>query len=269
MALRESASHVSRSTAGAVATVTLDRPELHNAFDDTMMAQLAAAFRELGADDSVRVIVLAARGRSFSAGADLNWMKRMVGYSYDENVADAALLADMLESIHGAPKPVIGRVQGAAFGGGVGLVAACDIALGTARASFCLSEVKLGIIPAVISPYLLERIGATAARRYSLTAERFDAAEALRMGLLAGVCADEHELDAAIGELCAALAKNGPAALAACKSLWDAVAAAPPDSCREETARRIAAIRVSPEGQEGLSAFLAKRTPSWIVRERG
>ena len=248
---------------GPVATVTLNRPELHNAFDDTMMAQLTAAFRELGADDAVRVIVLAAAGRSFSAGADLNWMKRMVDYSYEENVADAALLADMLEAIHGAPKPVIGRVQGAAFGGGVGLVAACDIALGTERASFCLSEVKLGIIPAVISPYLLERMGATASRRYSLTAERFFAAEALRVGLLAGVYPDEAALDEAVATLAEQLIQNRPAALAACKLLWDAVAAAEPDSCRGETTKRIARIRVSPEGQEGLNAFLGKKTPSW------
>jgi methylglutaconyl-CoA hydratase len=255
---------VTRSVEGAVATVTLNRPDLHNAFDDAMMAQLTGAFRELGADDGVRVIVLAAAGRSFSAGADLNWMKRMVGYGVEENVADATLLADMLEAIHGAPKPVIGRVQGAAFGGGVGLVAACDIALGTERASFCLSEVKLGIIPAVISPYLLERIGATAARRYSLTAERFGAAEALRVGLLAGVHADEASLDAAIAEVAGLLLQNGPAALAACKELWDAIAAVAPADRSAETAERIARIRVSPEGQEGLGAFLAKRKPSWI-----
>ena len=258
---------VTRTQDGPVATVTLDRPELHNAFDDTMIAQLAATFHELAADASVRVIVLAAAGRSFSAGADLRWMKRMVDYSYEENVADAEALADMLEAIHGAPQPVIARVQGAAFGGGVGLVAACDIALGTARASFSLSEVKLGIIPAVISPYLLERMGPTAARRYSLTAERFDAAEALRVGLLAGVYPDEETLDAAIAEKNELLVKNSPAALAACKSLWDAVAAAAPATRSAETARRIAAIRVSPEGQEGLNAFLTKRTPGWITRK--
>ncbi len=249
---------------GRVATVTLNRPELHNAFDDVLMAELTTTFRELGRDEAVRVIVLAAAGRSFSAGADLNWMKRMAGYSFEENVADAKLLSDMLEAIHGAPKPVIGRVQGAAFGGGVGLVAACDIALGTERASFCLSEVKLGIIPAVISPYLVDRIGGAAARRYSLTAERFGAGEALRLGLLAGVSDDEEDLDADIAALCELLLKNGPAALAACKSLYDAIGAASPAQQRDETARRIAEIRVSAEGQEGLNAFLDKKSPNWI-----
>ncbi len=249
---------------GVLARVTLNRPELHNAFDDLLMAELTQAFVELSADDAVRVIVLAAAGRSFSAGADLNWMKRMAGYSYEENFADAKLLSDMLDAIHAAPKPVIARVQGAAFGGGVGLVAACDIALGTERASFCLSEVKLGIIPAVISPYLVERIGSAAARRYSLTAERFGAGEALRLGLLAGVSEGEADLDEDIAALCELLMKNGPAALAACKDLYDAVSAAPPADRREETARRIAEIRVSAEGQEGLNAFLDKKSPNWI-----
>jgi len=250
-----------RSEAG-VATVTLNRPELHNAFDDALMQALTARFRALAADRSVRVIVLAAAGKSFSAGADLVWMKRMAGYSYAENLADAGLLGDMLDAIHAAPQPVIARVQGAAFGGGVGLVAACDIALGTERASFCLSEVKLGIVPAMISPYLVQRIGPGAARRYSLTAERFDAATAQRLGLLAEVYPDEAALDAALADLCARLEQNSPAALAACKGLYDAVAGAPA-ALRAETQRRIAEIRVSPEGQEGIAAFLAKRPPNW------
>jgi methylglutaconyl-CoA hydratase len=245
-----------------VATVTLNRPELHNAFDDDLMRALTARFRALAADASVRVIVLAAAGKSFSAGADLAWMKRMAGYSYAENLADAGLLGDMLEAIHAAPMPVVARVQGAAFGGGVGLVAACDIALGTAQASFCLSEVKLGIVPAMISPYLVARIGPGAARRYSLTAERFDAATAQRLGLLAEVYPDEAALDAGLAALCAQLKQNGPAALAACKALYDAVAGTPATH-REETQRRIAEIRVSPEGQEGIAAFLAKRSPNW------
>jgi methylglutaconyl-CoA hydratase len=255
---------VTRSITGSVATVTLNRPDLHNAFDEVMMAQLTEAFADLSRNDAVRIIILAAAGRSFSAGADLNWMKRMAGYSYEENLADAGLLSEMLEAIHAAPKPVIARVQGAAFGGGVGLVAACDIALGTERASFCLSEVKLGIIPAVISPYLLERIGSAAARRYSLTAERFGAGEALRLGLLTGVSEGEADLDADIAALCELLLKNSPAALAACKSLYDAVGASSPASSSEETARRIAEIRVSAEGQEGLNAFLDKKSPNWI-----
>lgn len=247
---------------GGVATVTLDRPEQHNAFDDALMQALTARFRALAADGAVRVIVLAAAGKSFSAGADLGWMRRMAGYSHAENLADAGLLGDMLEAIHGAPQPVLARVQGAAFGGGVGLVAACDIALATERASFCLSEVKLGLVPAMISPYLVQRIGPGAARRYSLTAERFDAATALRLGLVAEVYADEAALDAGLAALCAQLLQNGPAALAACKSLYDAVAGQPA-RLREETQRRIAEIRVSTEGQEGLAAFLAKRPPKW------
>jgi methylglutaconyl-CoA hydratase len=245
-----------------VATVTLNRPELHNAFDDALMQALTTRFRALADDANVRVIVLAAAGKSFSAGADLGWMRRMAGYSYAENLADAGLLGDMLEAIHMAPQPVIARVQGAAFGGGVGLVAACDIALGTERASFCLSEVKLGIVPAMISPYLVQRIGPGAARRYSLTAERFDAATAQRLGLLAEVYPDEAALDAGLAAVCAQLKQNGPAALAACKALYDAVAGAPA-TLREETQRRIAEIRVSTEGQEGLTAFLAKRSPIW------
>lgn len=256
--------HITRKVYGSVGTLTMNRPDQHNAFDDVIIAELTAAFREFGQNDAVRVIVLAAAGRSFSAGADLNWMKRMAAYSHEENMADARGLADMLGAIALAPKPVIARVQGAAFGGGVGLVAACDIALGTERASFSLSEVKLGIIPAVISPYLLERIGPGPSRRFSLTAERFGAAEALRVGLLSEVHPDEEALDAAIADLTALILKNGPAALAACKELWRAVAAAAPEDRRDETARRIAAIRASDEGQEGLAAFLEKRTPNWI-----
>lgn len=256
--------HVTRKVYGSVGTITMNRPDQHNAFDDAIISELTEAFREFGQNNTVRAVVLRAEGRSFSAGADLNWMKRMAGYSYEENMADAGALADMLAAIANAPKPVIARVQGAAFGGGVGLVAACDIALGTERASFCLSEVKLGLVPAVISPYLLERIGPGPARRFSLTAERFGAAEALRVGLLGAVYEDEETLDQAIADLTALILKNGPAALAACKELWRAVAAAPVEQRAVETARRIAEIRVSEEGQEGLAAFLEKRTPSWI-----
>ena len=246
-----------------VATVTLNRPELHNAFDDRMMAALTASFRALADDRRVRVIVLAAAGRSFSAGADMHWMKRMAGYSYEENLADAGLAADMFEAIAGAPQPVIARVQGAAFGGGVGLVAACDLALAVERASFCLSEVKLGIVPSMISPYLVARMGAGPSRRYALTAERFDATTARRLGLIAEIYPVEPAMDAAIADLTAQLKRNSPGALAACKALWNAVAG-DPRAHREETLRRIAEIRVSPEGQEGLAAFLTKRTPNWI-----
>ncbi|MBB4286793.1 enoyl-CoA hydratase/isomerase family protein [Roseospira goensis] len=246
-----------------VATVTLTRPALHNAFDDALIDRLTRTFTDLGADDAVRVVVLAAEGKSFSAGADLNWMRRMAGYTRDENVADARALATMLEAIDRCPKPVIALVQGAAFGGGVGLVAACDIAIGTADATFALSEVKLGIIPAVISPYVLAAIGPRAARRYMLTGERFDAEEAHRLGLLHEVVGRE-ELTGAAEVMIAALLKAGPQAQAAVKDLIRAVAFRAPDGVMDETAGRIATIRASAEGQEGLGAFLEKRTPGWI-----
>ncbi|KAA5606944.1 enoyl-CoA hydratase/isomerase family protein [Roseospira marina] len=246
-----------------VATVTLTRPARHNAFDDALIARLTEAFVTVGADPDVRVVVLAAEGPSFSSGADLSWMKRMAGYSAAENQADALALATLLETIDRCPKPVVALVQGAAYGGGVGLVAACDIAIATAGATFALSEVKLGIIPAAISPYVLNAIGPRAARRYMLTGERFDAEEAHRIGLLHDVVGSEELIGA--GELMIrALMQGGPAAQTAVKDLLRAVADQPPDTVMEETAGRIAAIRVSPEGQEGLGAFLDKRTPSWI-----
>ncbi|WP_114964334.1 enoyl-CoA hydratase/isomerase family protein [Alkalilacustris brevis] len=252
---------LSSTDARGICTLTLNRPALHNAFDDALIARLAQAFRALASDASVRVVVLAASGKSFSAGADLNWMRRMAGYSAEENAADARALADMLEAIATCPKPVIARVQGAAFGGGVGLVAACDIALASPRASFCLSEVRLGLIPAAISPHVAAAIGPRACRRYFLSAERFSAAEAHRLGLVHELAED---LDAATEALCDALLQGGPQALAQAKALIEAVAFRPIDGALlDDTAQRIAAIRVSPEGQEGLTAFLDKRKPSW------
>lgn len=258
------AEFVTEQVRGQVATITLNRPDLHNAFNDEMMREVSSAFGRLGAADDIRAIVFAAAGKSFCAGADLNWMQRMVNYTVEENIADAHVLTDMLSAIRDCPTPVIGRVHGACFGGGVGLVAACDIAVGLARAKFCLSEVKLGIIPAVISPYLMEKIGLAATQRYALTAERFDAAEALRLGLLSEVVEDEVALDARIDALTEALRANGPHALAACKRLLKDVAAAQQRELRQLTAERIAEIRVSAEGQEGLKAFLEKRAASWV-----
>lgn len=246
-----------------VATVTLNRPALHNALDEQMMIELTHAFDHLAREDSVRVAVLAAQGKSFCAGADISWMKRMVDYSFDQNVADANILARMLRSIRECPKPVIARVHGAAIGGGVGLTAACDLAVAVPAAVFCLSEVKLGIIPAVISPFVIEKIGPGHARRYALTAERFDAREAHRIGLLSHVAASEIEMDAWITSTCDTLCSNGPKALAACKQVLTHVEGLQWDQVQAETARRIAQIRVSPEGQEGLKAFLEKRKPGW------
>ena len=247
-----------------VATVTLNRPEVRNAFDDALIAELAATFKALDDDDAVRAVVLAGNGPAFCAGADLNWMKRMAGYGYEQNLHDAMGLAVMLQTIDRMRKPTIARVHGPAFAGGTGLVAACDIALGTPEARFCLSEAKLGLSPATISPYVVRAMGARAARRYFLTAEVFDAQEALRIGLLSDVVPGA-QLDAAIEALLKHLLAGGRVALAKIKDLICAVASGPiDDTMVADTARRIAEIRVSPEGREGIASFLEKRKPSWI-----
>lgn len=249
-------------SASGTATVTLNRPELHNAFNDAVIAEMTATFVRLGADPSVRRVVLRARGKSFSAGADLAWMQRMAGYSQDQNLADAGALATMMRTLNDLPKPTVALVQGPAFGGGVGLVACCDIAIAADSASFCLSEVKLGLIPAVISPYVIQAIGVRAARRYFLTAERFSALEAHRLGLVHEVV-PEHMLDAALARLLDRLAEGGPQAQAAAKDLIAAVMHRPPETVLDDTAARIAAIRASDEGREGIAAFLDKRPPAW------
>lgn len=252
------------SVQGAVATVLMDRADVHNAFDPELIAGLSETFLRLDADPAVRVVVLAASGRSFSAGADLNWMKRMATYSGEENVADARALARLMRVIDHLSKPVIARVQGAAFGGGVGLVACCDMAVAAREAVFCLSEVRLGLIPAVISPYVVRAMGSRAARRYFLTAERFGAEEAYRLGLVHQVV-DAEGLDAAVATLADHLLKGGPVALASAKDLIAAVSDRPlDDAVIEDTARRIAAQRAGAEGQEGVAAFLEKRPPGWI-----
>lgn len=249
-----------------VATVTLNRPEIHNAFDDGLIAELTAVFSRLAEDDSVRAVILTGSGRSFSAGADLNWMKRMAGYSHEENLADANALAELMRVMNSLPKPLIGLVQGAAYGGGVGLVACCDIAIGTGRAAFCLSEVKLGLIPAVISPYVIAAIGERAARRYFLTAEVISAAEALRIGLLHEVVSDDVALVARGEYLVETLLKNGPRSVTAAKDLIAAVAGRVVDAeLIADTAGRIANQRSSEEGREGVTAFLEKRKPGWLV----
>jgi methylglutaconyl-CoA hydratase len=248
---------------GAVARVTLNRPEIRNAFDDALIAALTKALRELDADGSVRAVVLAGSGTAFCAGADLNWMKRMANYGYEQNLADAQALAGMLRTLERMAKPTVARVHGPAFAGGVGLVAACDIAIGVPEAKFCLSEAKLGLSPATISPYVVRAMGERMARRYFLTAEVFDGAEAARIGLLSGVVPQER-LDAEVDGIVRHLTQGGPQALAKIKDLIRAVSAgAVDDAMIGDTARRIAEIRVSSEGREGIASFLEKRRASW------
>ena len=251
--------------ADGVATVTLNRPDLHNAFNEVVIKELAEAFTTLGHDDSVRAILLAGEGKSFCAGADLNWMKKMVDYTFDENVQDARALSDMLKVIHDCPRPVIARVHGAAFGGGVGLIAACDIAVATEAASFSLSEVKLGLLPAVISPFVVRKIGMSASRRYCLTAERFKAAEALRIGLVTEVVSDVVSLDEAVTRITDAIKANGPQAVAICKTLLEKVELFDWGHAVDISTKMIAERRASTEGQEGMKAFLEKRPASWMA----
>lgn len=247
----------------AVGRVTLNRPDVRNAFDDALIAELTRTFRELNDDSAVRAVVLAGNGPAFCAGADLNWMKRMAAYSYDENLRDARALADMLATLEHMDKPTIARVHGPAFAGGTGLVAACDIAVGTPEAKFCFSEAKLGLSPATISPYVLRAIGARNASRYFLTAEVFDAQEALRIGMLSALV-PAAELDRTVDALLEQLLAGGSAAHARIKDLVRDVAGRPvDDALKADTARRIAEIRATPEGREGITAFLEKRKPSW------
>jgi len=248
--------------ADGVATVTLNRPDRHNAFDDALIARLTRAFEDLGADPAVRAVVLAAEGRSFSAGADLGWMQRMAGYSEAENLADARALGRLMHVLNDLPKPTVALVQGAAIGGGVGLVAACDIAIAAEPAVFALSEVRLGLVPAVISPFVVQAIGARAARRYFLTAERFDAATARDLGLVHRVV-PAADLAAEGRQVLARLAEGGPTAQAAAKRLIFDVMDRPPADVLDDTARLIAEIRASDEGREGVAAFLEKRKPAW------
>ena len=252
---------------GPVRRLRLDRAELHNAFDAGLIATLTAALAEAGADPDVRVVVLEGAGASFSAGADLNWMRGMAAASEAENRADSLALARLMRTLDELPKPTIARVHGAAFGGGVGLVACCDIAIGVPEAKFGLTESKLGLLPAVISPYVIAAIGTRNARRYFATAEIFDAAEALRIGLLHQVVPID-QLDAAMQKQVALLLKAGPIASASAKRLVRDVAAHADGAKHDaDNAALIARLRVSPEGQEGLAAFLDKRPPAWTAKE--
>ena len=246
-----------------VATLTLNRAAKHNAFDDTMITDLLQALDDIENNSTIRVLVLGAAGKNFSAGADLDWMRRMADYDHAQNLADARQLARLMYRLNRLNKPVIARVQGASFGGGVGLIACCDIAIASGDAIFSLSEVRLGLIPSVISPYVIAAIGSRAARRYFLSGERFDAEQALRLGLVHEVVEPEA-LDARLEQCIGTLLISGPNAQTAAKDLIHHVDASPIDETLiEETARRIADIRASDEGREGLDAFLQKRKPGW------
>ncbi|HEY4079838.1 MAG TPA: enoyl-CoA hydratase/isomerase family protein [Burkholderiaceae bacterium] len=247
-----------------VATVTLNRPDVRNAFNEELIAELTATFSALAKEEGLRAIVLAAEGKAFCAGADLNWMKAMAGYSWEENHADASRLAEMLWTIYRCPVPVIAKVQGDAYAGGVGLVSVCDIVVATENAGFCLSEAKLGLLPATIAPYVVRALGEQASRRYFVTAERFSAQEAQRLGLVHEL-AMTGTLDEKVNALVATLCANGPAAVRACKKLVQDVAHAPiTPALRDDTARRIADIRASDEGRAGVQSFLGKTPPPWL-----
>lgn len=252
-------------TQGPVARITLSRPEVRNAFNDDVIAELRAAFEAVGVHHDVRAVVLAAEGPAFCAGADLNWMRRMADYTREENIADAGQLAAMLKAIYECPKPTIAAVQGDVFAGGMGLVAACDMAVSVRTATYCLSEVKLGLIPATISPYVIRAMGARAAHRYFLTAERFSAQEAHRIGFVHELV-DADALEAKVNELAQALVSASPAAVRACKKLVQDVAQREIDAALiASTVEGIADIRASDEGREGVASFLQKRKPSWLA----
>ncbi len=255
--------HLEIELDGPVATIWMNRPDLHNAFDEDLIAELTAACKALDDDDDVRVVILAGRGKSFSAGADLNWMKRAADNGIDDNLDDARTLARMLRTLAEMRKPTIARVQGAALGGGMGLAAACDIAVASTKAVFATSEVRFGIIPSAISPYVLRAIGARQATRYFQSAERIDAVRAREIGLV-HEAVDPEQLDAKVREIVSALLQGGPLAQAAAKSLIRAVNNQPiNDNLVEDTAHRIAHLRATPEAQEGIAAFLDKRPPAW------
>jgi methylglutaconyl-CoA hydratase len=249
------------SHTGRVATVTLDRPDVRNAFNDQVVVELTLVFREM--DESVQVVVLQGVGKSFCAGADLNWMKKSATYTQEQNADDARAMLGLFDAINSFAGVVIGRVHGAALGGGVGLVACCDIVVATERAKFGLTEVRLGIVPAVISPFVVAKIGVNHARRYFVTGEIFDAQTAYRIGLVSEVVADDEALDLKINELTHAVTGNGPIAVKESKKLITEVTTLPREDALEYAVQTIARLRVSKEGQEGLSAFLEKRKPGW------
>jgi methylglutaconyl-CoA hydratase len=248
----------------AVARVSLNRPDVRNAFNDAVIAELTAAFRELGADASLRAIVLGGHGKAFCAGGDLNWMRAMADYTWEQNRADAQALADMLWTLYTCPVPLVGRVHGDCYAGGVGLAAVCDVLVAADGMHFCLSEAKLGLLPATIGPYVVRALGEQASRRYFISAERFSAAEAHRLGFVHEL-ASADTIDAKVDAIVQTLVANGPAAVKASKRLVQDLAGAPLSAeLRADTARRIADIRASDEGREGVQSFLNKRAPRWV-----
>jgi methylglutaconyl-CoA hydratase len=247
---------------GPLLTITLNRPEVHNAFNEVMIAELHEAIDRIVRKGGVRVVVLTGMGRSFCAGADLNWMRRVKDYSYEENLAESRQLADLMYGIYALPVPTVARVNGAAIGGGTGFLAACDVVIAAETATFSLSEVKLGLVPAVISPYVIRRVGESRCRQLMLTGERFKADRAGRYGLVNTVVPIE-DLDNAVTERVAQLLSSGPEALKTCKELLHRVPLMDFQEARDYTAEVIARLRISPEGQEGMAAFLDKRKPSW------
>jgi methylglutaconyl-CoA hydratase len=248
---------------GAVARVFLNRPDVRNAFNDAVIAELTAAFRGFGADASLRAIVIGGHGKAFCAGGDLNWMRAMADYSWEQNRADAQALADMLYTLYTCPLPLVGRVHGDCYAGGVGLAAVCDVLVAADGMHFCLSEARLGLLPATIGPYVVRALGEQASRRYFISAERFSAAEAHRLGFVHELATAEN-LDAQVETIVQTLVANGPAAVKASKKLVQDLAGRPlTPELRADTARRIADIRASDEGREGVQSFLNKRTPRW------
>lgn len=256
-------SEIERIQRGPVATVALNRPKQHNAMTPDLIRDLTALFRDLGQDDSVRVIVLTGNGRSFCAGADLNFMRAAADYTVEENVADGEAIFDLMAAVNACPKPVVGRINGAAIGGGTGLTSCCDIAVAVARARFAFSETRLGIVPATIAPFVIAKIGAANARELFLTGERFSAEKALRIGLVHAVAADEAELDRIVAERVEQLLQAAPGAQAVAKQLIAAVSTGAVHDLRRYTATAIAERRASAEGKEGMSSFLEKREPWW------
>jgi methylglutaconyl-CoA hydratase len=247
-----------------VAEVWLNRPEVRNAFNEDLIAALTRTFASFDSDTELRAVVLAGHGKAFCAGADLGWMRTMAGYSWEQNHADAQGLAAMLWQLYSCAVPVVARVHGDCYAGGVGLAAVCDVVLAADVAHFCLSEARLGLLPATIGPYVVRALGEQASRRYFATAERFSASQALAMGFVHECCAAES-LDSKLAEVLAAITANGPAAVRACKRLVKDVAGRPIDGAlRQDTARRIADVRASTEGREGVQAFLNKRSPAWL-----
>jgi methylglutaconyl-CoA hydratase len=257
---------IATGTADSVATITLTRPEVKNAFNDVMLDELFEAYGAFEADPAVRVVVLTGEGNSFCAGADLNYMKNTINFSFEENVADGMKISNVMERIHRLSKPTIGRVNGYAIGGGAGLMAANDIVIAADTAVVSLSEVKIGLVPACISPYVVMRAGPAACREFFLSGERMAAEKAFRLGLVNAVVPLE-ELDATVAEFTRRLISSGPEALAVCKDLLDNVYGMPLEEAKGYTAKVIAEVRVSDEGQEGMAAFLEKRKPRWLEKE--